>query len=130
MLAAWSQLDFETISNQAALVTNCTQLAVSYYLDDFKRVMLSISSTKTSGGTSNGSVQPNTAEARVKALAEFADAALEFSLANVPAHQSRDTEAKALLLKWGYITSQILKELVIKSSLHFGPFQVLSLFIQ
>ena len=129
MLAAWSQLDFETISNQAALVTNCTQLAVSYYLDDFKRVMLSIS-TNTDGATSNGPANSTTAEARVKALAEFADAALEFSLANVPAHQSRDTEAKALLLKWGYITSQILKELVIKSSLHFGPFQVLSLFIQ
>lgn len=148
MLAAWIQLDFETITNQCALVTGCPQDSIQFYLDAFHNLLQGAKErflTRASAGLAG--YNPC-----IGALLGYLDAALEnyiTSLAESSARLSGYKEdkrgAKAgdafaaaslkmderpFLIKWSYVSGQVLRDLIISSSTAFGSFQILALFAE
>lgn len=133
LLSGWRTVDFEEIANQSALVTNCTQEVISYYVEEFHKTLSNISG-------------PNGIRS-LKVITDFADNALAYGVSllegsSPPASPSdastsndkpnipQQDSSRTFLLKWHYISSQIIRDLTIKSHPAFGPFQIMSLFIE
>lgn len=117
LLAGWDSIDFDTIFNQAALVTNCAQDLASHFCVEFRKTLALLGK----GG------EP------LRILVAFADAAMSHGLAELAQSRrsvSKETNARTFLLKWSFVSSQITRDLTIKSNPTFGAFQLVSLFIE
>ncbi|KAG9024169.1 hypothetical protein FRB95_012023 [Tulasnella sp. JGI-2019a] len=128
MRRAWSQVDFESVRNQSALVCNCRHEDLVQLLEnDFVNVL---------DGLVTGAMAPNNG-ARVgepvREVMAWADACCERLMggnATVPSGEERTTmSSRSVLIRWGYVTSQIMRDLTIRSDPAFGAFQILKLFL-
>ena len=144
-IRTWLQLDFETLVNQCALMTDCSQDVIQSYLDQFYRCLhttkdnLERAFDTTSG--IGGCIQ--FADESLRHCAASLDAALvigghdieqlqhgDSSPNGEPDQNERRLNQRSFLLKWHYICGQVLRELTIKSSPSFGTFQIISLFLE
>lgn len=128
------------IFNQTALVTGCSQEAIQAYFDAFATVLKTVS-------TASQAASLNHSETLMQ-LTQFADEALQRYLTQIvdlnaqllgvqeqeknrpPSAFAVKLEERPFLLKWSYLTGQILRDLTISSSPAFGSYQILSLFLE
>lgn len=146
VLHTWEGLDYEMIIDQCALVTSCNQESLQAYLDHFHKTLqnakaeIESAPEKTSG---------------IREFVHFADASLKryvLSKARGDTPTERNSQPigtvlhlhastqsdihtstvdeRSYLLKWSYLSGQVLRELTIKSSPSFGSYQIMSLFIE
>lgn len=134
------------ITNQCALVTGCSQEVIQSYFDQFQDVLKNVRDNLLSSTTSTGNSDTiatllqhgdMTLERYVTTLAE-ASARLSGVIEDKNGTKAGDAFAasalkmdeRPFLIKWSYISSQILRELIISSSPAFGSYQIMSLFIE
>ncbi|KAF8341398.1 uncharacterized protein EI90DRAFT_3116538 [Cantharellus anzutake] len=117
MARAWREIDFESIRNQAALVCNCRHEDLQQLLEvDFAQVLDGLQS----------SLDP------VKDIMTWADSCCERLLngsGGILGEERATMSSRSLLIRWGYVTSQIMRDLTIRSDPAFGAFQILKLFM-
>ncbi|KAG8855823.1 hypothetical protein FRB96_006645 [Tulasnella sp. 330] len=129
MRRAWSQVDFESVRNQSALVCNCRHEDLVQLLEnDFVNVLDGlVSGAMAAGGGARGG-EP------VREVMAWADACCERLMGgNATVSGSGEERAtmssRSVLIRWGYVTSQIMRDLTIRSDPAFGAFQILKLFL-
>lgn len=144
MLAAWESVDFDSVSNQAALVTNSTHETVEQYQDSVRSLLEQVRNAmdvkpSMSGNNDVDESAASQCMAVLRLVVAFANEALEgsarFTQELVAGGQgtvlsSIDMGPRSFLLKWNYIAGQVLRDLTIKSHASFGNFQILSLFVE
>ncbi|KAG6817415.1 hypothetical protein H0H87_009060 [Tephrocybe sp. NHM501043] len=119
MRRSWLKVDFESVRNQSALVCNCRHEDLVQLLEvEFVQMLESL--TKTN--------EP------VREVMAWADKCCErlmgSSRANHGAQEERGTmSSRSVLIRWGYVTSQVMRDLTIRSDPAFGAFQILKLFL-
>lgn len=110
------------IKNQAALVTNCQHAAISAYLDEFLKAL-----------TMPPSSEP------LRPFVQFAQAALRHhkslspsvpTMPYDPREDAREVQSRWFVLKWSYISHQIVRHFVLNGSPALQTFQSLGLFIE
>ena len=118
MSRAWREIDFESIRNQAALVCNCRHEDLQQLLEvDFVQVLDGLQT----------SMDP------VKDIMTWADSCCERLLngsGGMLGEERATMSSRSLLIRWGYVTSQIMRDLTIRSDPAFGAFQILKLFME
>ncbi|EJD53783.1 hypothetical protein AURDEDRAFT_110534 [Auricularia subglabra TFB-10046 SS5] len=119
MRRSWSMIDFDSVRNQSALVCNCRQ-------EDLVQ-LLEINFVAMLDGV-GASVEP------VRDVMAWADECYERLMANRGSlnggAEDRSTmSSRSVLIRWGYVTSQIMRDLTIRSDPTFGAFQILKLFL-
>lgn len=149
MLTAWYKLDFETITNQCALVTGCAQDSIQSYFDAFKELLQGVRQHSAARASSGLSLEQNHC---ITTLLEYSNTALERYINTLAEHSARlsgyredkkgsnagdvfaaaemKMDERPFLIKWSYVSGQILRDLIISSSAAFGPFQILALFVE
>lgn len=129
------------IFNQTALVTGCSQEAIQAYFDAFATVLKAISTAQEAASSAHS--EP------LMQLTQFADEALQRYLSqmvhgnasllsvqedeknlHLTVASAMKMEERPFLLKWSYLTGQILRDLTISSSPAFGTYQIMSLFLE
>ncbi|KAF8621673.1 hypothetical protein AX15_007686 [Amanita polypyramis BW_CC] len=119
MRRSWSKVDFESVRNQSALVCNCRHEDLVQLLEvEFVALL-------ESAGKSN---EP------VREVMAWADRCCERLIGNTRINQNVSEERAAMsprsvLIRWGYVTSQIMRDLTLRSDPVFGAFQILKLFL-
>ncbi|KAF8640134.1 hypothetical protein AX17_001370 [Amanita inopinata Kibby_2008] len=119
MRRSWQKVDFESVRNQSALVCNCRHEDLVQLLEvEFVALLDSI-------GKSN---EP------VREVMAWADKCCERLMGNTRVTQSVPEErtgmsSRSILIRWGYVTSQVMRDLTIRSDPAFGAFQILKLFL-
>lgn len=119
MQRSWSNVDFESVRNQAALVCNCRHEDLSQLLEiDFPKMMDALPTTN----------EP------VRIVMQWADEVCDRLMgprAGAGASEERggSISSRSILIRWGYVTSQIMRDLTIRSDPAFGAFQILKLFL-
>ncbi|KIJ56668.1 hypothetical protein M422DRAFT_149249 [Sphaerobolus stellatus SS14] len=119
MQRSWGSVDFESVRNQAALVCNCRHEDLSQLLEvDFPKMMEALPTTN----------EP------VRIVMQWADEVCERLMgprAGAGASEDRggSMSSRSILIRWGYVTSQIMRDLTIRSDPAFGAFQILKLFL-
>ncbi|CAA7259785.1 unnamed protein product [Cyclocybe aegerita] len=119
MRRSWQKVDFESVRNQSALVCNCRHEDLVQLLEvEFVSVLESL--TK--------STEP------VREVMSWADKCCErlmgSSRTNHAGQEERGTmSSRSVLIRWGYVTSQVMRDLTIRSDPAFGAFQILKLFL-
>ncbi|KAH7105708.1 RFX DNA-binding domain-containing protein [Auriculariales sp. MPI-PUGE-AT-0066] len=118
MRRSWMQIDFDSVRNQSALVCNCRQEDLAQLLEvDFVSMLDSV----------GASVEP------VKDVMAWADDICDRLVANragmTSAEDKSTLSSRSVLIRWGYVTSQIMRDLTIRSDPTFGAFQILKLFL-
>lgn len=118
MRRSWQKVDFESVRNQSALVCNCRHEDLVQLLEvEFVTLMESL--TKTS--------EP------VREVMSWADKCCDRLMGGIRgSHSSEDRStmsSRSVLIRWGYVTSQIMRDLTIRSDPAFGAFQILKLFL-
>lgn len=101
MRRSWRDIDFESVRNQAALVCNCRHEDLVQLLEiDFVTVLDSLQSSR----------EP------VREIMAWADNCCERLMGGsigVSGQEERATmSSRSLLIRWGYVTSQIMRDLV------------------
>ena len=101
MRRSWQQIDFDSVRNQSALVCNCRQEDLSQLLEsDFVSLLDSLTT----------SPEP------VRTVMAWADDCCERLMnrgAGGTAGEDRSTmSSRSVLIRWGYVTSQIMRDLV------------------
>lgn len=151
LIKAWESLDFDAILNQSALVTGCLQDTIQSYFDTFYAVL------KEAKIGTDGSIdqQEQQSSGSIHRFLLFADDILEryvsdsaelstrlngsgSSISESKYQQADESflqstlkvDERAFLMKWSYLTGQILRELTITSSPAFGTFQIMCLFLE
>ncbi|QRV87638.1 RFX-like transcription factor daf-19 [Ceratobasidium sp. AG-Ba] len=118
MRRSWRDIDFESVRNQSALVCNCRH-------EDLVQ-LLEVDFTTLLDGLSNSS-EP------VRNVMTWADNCCERLMGahgGVSGHEARATmSSRSVLIRWQYVTSQIMRDLTIRSDPAFGAFQILKLFM-
>jgi regulatory factor X 1/2/3 len=113
MRRSWSNVDFESVRNQAALVCNCRHEDLVQLLEvDFVKMMDMLSTTN----------EP------VRTVMAWADDCCDRLMGqrnnNVNGAEDRGTlSSRSVLIRWGYVTSQIMRDLV-------GRFVVSSIYVE
>ncbi|KAJ7781232.1 hypothetical protein B0H16DRAFT_1818006 [Mycena metata] len=119
MRRSWSKIDFESVRNQSALVCNCRHEDLVQLLEvEFVGMLESL--TK--------STEP------VREVMAWADKCCErlmgSSRASHGGSEERSTmSSRSVLIRWGYVTSQVMRDLTIRSDPAFGAFQIMKLFL-
>ncbi|KDQ21038.1 hypothetical protein BOTBODRAFT_100719 [Botryobasidium botryosum FD-172 SS1] len=119
MRRAWRDIDFESVRNQSALVCNCRHEDLVQLLEvDFVAVLDGLSNSR----------EP------VRDLMAWADNCCDrlvmSGMGVAPAQGERPgMSSRSVLIRWGYVTSQIMRDLTIRSDPAFGAFQILKLFL-
>ncbi|TFY83610.1 hypothetical protein EWM64_g408 [Hericium alpestre] len=116
MRRAWEKIDFESVRNQSALVCNCRHEDLMQLLEvEFRSLMDGLSKT----------AEP------VRDVMAWADKCCE-RLMGGPAAGGEDRgtmSSRSVLIRWGYVTNQVMRDLTIRSDPTFGAFQILKLFL-
>ncbi|ESK96011.1 dna-binding protein rfx2 isoform 4 [Moniliophthora roreri MCA 2997] len=118
MRRSWQKVDFESVRNQSALVCNCRHEDLVQLLEvEFVAMMDSL--TKTT--------EP------VREVMSWADKCCDRLMGSVRgSHGAEDRStmsSRSVLIRWGYVTSQVMRDLTIRSDPAFGAFQILKLFL-
>ncbi|KDR83733.1 hypothetical protein GALMADRAFT_236082 [Galerina marginata CBS 339.88] len=120
MRRSWQKVDFESVRNQSALVCNCRHEDLVQLLEvEFVAVLEGLSK----------STEP------VRDVMSWADKCCERLMgssrnANHNGQEERGTmSSRSVLIRWGYVTSQVMRDLTIRSDPAFGAFQILKLFL-
>lgn len=119
MRRSWHQIDFDSVRNQSALVCNCRQEDLSQLLEvDFVALLDGL---------------PTSAEP-VRDVMAWADECCERLMGsrggvNTNPEDRSTMSSRSVLIRWGYVTSQIMRDLTIRSDPAFGAFQILKLFL-
>jgi len=119
MRRSWQKVDFESVRNQSALVCNCRHEDLVQLLEvEFVGMLDSL--TK--------STEP------VREVMTWADKCCErlmgSSRASHGGSEERSTmSSRSVLIRWGYVTSQVMRDLTIRSDPAFGAFQIMKLFL-
>lgn len=124
MRRSWTKIDFESVRNQSALVCNCRHEDLVQLLEvEFLAILEGLGK----------SVEP------VRDVMSWADKCCE-RLMRVRGTQNggmsygsgeeRGMSSRSVLIRWGYVTSQIMRDLTIRSDPAFGAFQILKLFLE
>ncbi|KAF9485347.1 hypothetical protein BDN70DRAFT_871377 [Pholiota conissans] len=116
MRRSWQKVDFESVRNQSALVCNCRHEDLVQLLEvEFVAVLDGLSKTN----------EP------VREVMSWADKCCERLMGSSRANQEeRGTmSSRSVLIRWGYVTSQVMRDLTIRSDPAFGAFQILKLFL-
>lgn len=119
MLRSWKKVDFESVRNQSALVCNCRHEDLVQLLEvEFPEMMENLTRT----------TEP------VREVMAWADKCCERLMGgNRSGHggpEERSTmSSRSVLIRWGYVTSQVMRDLTIRSDPAFGAFQILKLFL-
>ncbi|KAG8932553.1 hypothetical protein FRC02_000931 [Tulasnella sp. 418] len=127
MRRAWGEIDFESVRNQAALVCNCRHGDLLQLLEvDFVQLLDGLLAISGSGGV-NGNVVTSDP---VREVMEWADSCIERLMngGNGAVEERASMGLRSVLIRWGYVTSQIMRDLTIRSDPAFGAFQILKLF--
>lgn len=102
MRRSWNNVDFESVRNQAALVCNCRHEDLVQLLEvDFVKMMDTLPTTSEPVGT-------------VMAWADDCCDRLMGQRNGVPngAEDRGTLSSRSVLIRWGYVTSQIMRDLV------------------
>ncbi|KAJ3880319.1 hypothetical protein F5051DRAFT_348585 [Lentinula edodes] len=117
MRRSWQKVDFESVRNQSALVCNCRHEDLVQLLEvEFVSLMDSL---------------PKSSEP-VREVMSWADKCCERLMGNgrMGHGEERSTmSSRSVLIRWGYVTSQVMRDLTIRSDPAFGAFQILKLFL-
>ncbi|KAG7096938.1 hypothetical protein E1B28_004337 [Marasmius oreades] len=118
MRRSWQKVDFESVRNQSALVCNCRHEDLVQLLEmEFVAMMDSLSKTS----------EP------VREVMSWADKCCDRLMGSVRGNhggEDRSTmSSRSVLIRWGYVTSQVMRDLTIRSDPAFGAFQILKLFL-
>ncbi|TFK55713.1 hypothetical protein OE88DRAFT_1731370 [Heliocybe sulcata] len=117
MRRSWQKIDFESVRNQSALVCNCRHEDLVQLLEvEFVTVMDSLMKSQ----------EP------VRDVMAWADKCCERLMGAGRAAGSDDRStmsSRSVLIRWGYVTSQVMRDLTIRSDPSFGAFQILKLFL-
>ena len=141
MRRAWGQIDFESVRNQSALVCNCRHEDLVQLLEiDFVAVLERLATRST---------EP--VRDVIVWADECCDRLIGAGVAAARGGEDRSTlSSRSVLIRWGYVTSQIMRDLVrdccdcrrprlliwtclrktIRSDPAFGAFQILKLFLE
>lgn len=115
MRRSWRDIDFESVRNQSALVCNCRHEDLVQLLEvDFTTLLDGLAA----------STEP------VRDIMAWADSCCERLMGSRNNGQDRATmSSRSVLIRWQYVTSQIMRDLTIRSDPAFGAFQILKLFM-
>ncbi|TFK43523.1 hypothetical protein BDQ12DRAFT_675116 [Crucibulum laeve] len=119
MRRSWQKVDFESVRNQSALVCNCRHEDLVQLLEvEFVALLDSL---------------PKNNEP-VREVMTWADKCCERLMGSSRAShggvEERGTmSSRSVLIRWGYVTSQVMRDLTIRSDPAFGAFQILKLFL-
>lgn len=119
MRRSWHKVDFESVRNQSALVCNCRHEDLVQLLEvEFVGLLDSLAKSN----------EP------VREVMSWADQCCErlmgSSRGNHGGPEERSTmSSRSVLIRWGYVTSQVMRDLTIRSDPAFGAFQILKLFL-
>ncbi|KAF8913907.1 hypothetical protein CPB84DRAFT_1757873 [Gymnopilus junonius] len=119
MRRSWQKVDFESVRNQSALVCNCRHEDLVQLLEvEFVALLDSLSK----------STEP------VREVMSWADKCCERLMGSSRNHHNGQEErgtmsSRSVLIRWGYVTSQVMRDLTIRSDPAFGAFQILKLFL-
>lgn len=97
MRRAWSEIDFESVRNQSALVCNCRHEDLIQLLEvDFVTLLDGL----------QRSSEP------VREVMLWADDCCERLMGNNRSEERSNLSSRSVLIRWGYVTSQIMRDLV------------------
>ncbi|CCM02491.1 uncharacterized protein FIBRA_04592 [Fibroporia radiculosa] len=116
MRRSWQKVDFESVRNQSALVCNCRHEDLVQLLEvEFVSLL-------------DGLVKSGDP---VRDVMTWADKCCEkLMIARGVGPEDRSTmSSRSVLIRWGYVTSQVIRDLTIRSDPAFGAFQILKLFL-
>ncbi|KAN0131474.1 hypothetical protein V8E53_010851 [Lactarius tabidus] len=115
MRRSWEKIDFESVRNQSALVCNCRHEDLIQLLEvEFRGVMDGLAK----------STEP------VRDVMAWADKCCERLMGPGTSTEERGTmSSRSVLIRWGYVTSQVMRDLTIRSDPTFGAYQILKLFL-
>ncbi|KAI0750847.1 hypothetical protein C8Q80DRAFT_1154280 [Daedaleopsis nitida] len=116
MRRSWQKIDFESVRNQSALVCNCRHEDLVQLLEnEFVQVLDGLSKSQDP----------------VRDVMAWADKCCERLMGGRGAGvEDRSTmSSRSVLIRWGYVTSQVMRDLTIRSDPAFGAFQILKLFL-
>ncbi|KAI6035382.1 hypothetical protein F5J12DRAFT_23736 [Pisolithus orientalis] len=116
MRRSWQKLDFEAVRNQSALVCNCRHEDLVQLLEvEFVAMLDSLSKSN----------EP------VREVMAWADKCTERLMEQrIGTSDERGAlSSRSILIRWGYVTSQVMRDLTIRSDPAFGAFQILKLFL-
>lgn len=118
MRRSWEKVDFESVRNQSALVCNCRHEELVQLLEiEFVALLDSL---------------PKTTEP-VREVMTWADKCCDRLMGNSRIHGNPEDRggmsSRSILIRWGYVTSQVMRDLTIRSDPAFGAFQILKLFL-
>lgn len=109
MRRSWQTVDFDSVRNQSALVCNCRQEDLAQLLEvDFIAMLDGLAA----------SAEP------VRDVMSWADECCERLMANRgslngSAEERSTMSSRSVLIRWGYVTSQIMRDLVRPHILRF-----------
>jgi regulatory factor X len=116
MRRSWQKVDFESVRNQSALVCNCRHEDLVQLLEvEFVAMMDSLAKSS----------EP------VREVMAWADKCTERLMEQrMGASDDRGAMSpRSVLIRWGYVTSQVMRDLTIRSDPAFGAFQIMKLFL-
>ena len=132
MKKSWQKIDFDSVRNQSALVCNCRHEELSHLLEiEFVGLLDGMSK----------SADP------VRDVMAWADKCCD-KLMGGRGEERATMSSRSVLIRWGYVTSQVMRDLVslsrflplpscltpppqtIRSDPAFGAFQILKLFLE
>jgi len=115
MRRSWEKIDFESVRNQSALVCNCRHEDLVQLLEvEFRNLMDGLVK----------SAEP------VRDVMAWADKCSERLMSAGSGADDRGTmSSRSILIRWGYVTSQVMRDLTIRSDPTFGAYQILKLFL-
>ncbi|EGO01895.1 hypothetical protein SERLA73DRAFT_85891 [Serpula lacrymans var. lacrymans S7.3] len=117
MRRSWQKVDFESVRNQSALVCNCRHEDLVQLLEvEFVSMMDSLSKSS----------EP------VREVMAWADKCCERLMGQRVGNGPEDRgtmSSRSILIRWGYVTSQVMRDLTIRSDPAFGAFQIMKLFL-
>lgn len=101
MRRSWQKVDFESVRNQSALVCNCRHEDLVQLLEvEFVTLLDSLSKT----------AEP------VREVMAWADKCCERLMGSRLPHNGQDDRStmssRSVLIRWGYVTSQVMRDLV------------------
>jgi regulatory factor X, other len=134
MRRSWSKVDFESVRNQSALVCNCRHEDLVHLLEnEFVHLLEGLQK----------SPEP------VRDVMTWADKCCERLMGGGRGEERSTMSSRSVLIRWGYVTSQVMRDLVsvnyllprcleliealeqtIRSDPAFGAFQILKLFLE
>ncbi|KIJ20028.1 hypothetical protein PAXINDRAFT_160678 [Paxillus involutus ATCC 200175] len=116
MRRSWQRVDFESVRNQSALVCNCRHEDLVQLLEvEFVAMM-------------DGLAKSSEPVSEVMAWADkCTERLMEQRIGTTDDRGAMSP--RSVLIRWGYVTSQVMRDLTIRSDPAFGAFQIMKLFL-